>query len=579
LRSKQVFSPITLPSPVLSLTGDGRGGVWAGGIGGVAHFAPAEGWTPLISGLPVSGVSGLAAAKSWLFAGGVEGLARSANGGVMWQQSKIEGKGSSIAAIAPSPSFEQDKSALAGTLEGGILRTEDAGHTWHGSNFGLQNFEVTALAWLDSDHVLAGTANGIFRSPNGGRAWRAIDETVAESIAAVVALPDGSVLAVLDDGKLLHGSAGGVEWDIRSGDLPADIVPTALCSSGGVLLLGTANSGLLRSPDGGRTWAHIADFGVFSLTTSGDMLYAGTGTGLSVSPDAGATWEELPPTPLHDLRRINIVQSQVLVTGRYSVALRYNPAGFWEALTTAPLPLTLMVVDAQGRLFASGPDGLFLSDDAGDHWHQVLGSEGGHLGLLSFGQEGLGWAASADSTRLLRTGDGGLNWELAPSPLGVDPLAALEAAPGLVFAATYSPLQQIARLWYSTDGGDKWYRGAEARTGWPVVATYPQPPMMSLGDTIFAQQPDTTWQTARMPDDAGQAVRRIVGGDGFILALTTGGILVSVDNAASFEWLNGIDLPTDQIMDVALDGMWLYILLVGGQVYAFELPLLIGNVS
>jgi photosystem II stability/assembly factor-like uncharacterized protein len=579
LRSEQVLASIYLPSPVLSLAGDGQGGVWAGGIGGVAHYAPREGWTPLISGLPLSGVSGLATTGGWLFAGGVEGLARSVNGGAVWQQSRVEGKGSSIAAIAPSPSFEQDNAALAATLEGGILRTEDAGHTWHASNFGLRSFEVTALAWLDADHVLAGTANGIFRSPNGGRAWRAVDETEGMSIAAVVALPDGSALATSDDGRLLRSSDTSAQWSILEVDLPAGIVPTALCASGPFLLLGTINSGIHRSVDGGWTWSQAADDAIFALATSQNALYAGTGTGLMISLDGGTSWEELPPTPLHDLRRIHIVQGRVLVSGRYSITLRYDPAGSWEPLTGAPLPLAAMVVDPQGRLFASGPDGLFVSDDAGDHWYPVLTGEQGHLGLVTFGHNGMGWAASADSTRLLRTSDGGLNWEFSSSPLGVDPLVALEAAPDLVFAATYSSIQQIARLWYSTDGGIKWHRGAEARTAWPVVATYPQPPMVSLGDTIFAQQADGTWQTARLPDEAGLAVRRIIGGDGLILALMADGILVSVDNAASFEWLEGVDLPPDQIMDIALDGMRLYVLIVGGQVYQFELPLIHGKVS
>jgi photosystem II stability/assembly factor-like uncharacterized protein len=237
------------------------------------------------------------------------------------------------------------------------------------------------------------------------------------------------------------------------------------------------------------------------------------------------------------------------------------------------------VTDDRGSLFASGPDGLFLSDDAGDHWHQVLAGEQGHLRRLAIREDGMGWATSNDSTRLLRTRDGGESWEIASSPLGVDSLVALEAAPELVFAATYSPIQQIARLWYSTDEGRQWHRGAEARTAWPMIATFPQPPMVSLGGTILAQQGDGTWQSANILVDDSPAIRHIVGHDGLLLALTTNGILVSLDNAASFEWLNGIDLPADQIMDVALDGMTLYVLAVGGQVCSFELSQMVGKSS
>jgi hypothetical protein len=238
-------------------------------------------------------------------------------------------------------------------------------------------------------------------------------------------------------------------------------------------------------------------------------------------------------------------------------------------LLNVPLPLSLIKED-RGRLFASGPDGLFVSDDAGDGWQQVLSAEQGHLAHLTLRDDGKGWGVSADSARLLRTTDAGLHWEIARSPLGADSVVALEAAGDLIFAATYSPTQQIARLWYSPDGGLTWNRGAEARTRWAAVATYPHPSMVSLGGTILAQGADNTWQPAQLPEDVA-LVRRIIGHGSRILALTTSGIYVSHDSAASFAPLGGIDLPTDQIMDIALDGDTLYTLSVDGLVCAFDL--------
>ncbi|MEP7293293.1 MAG: hypothetical protein ABI835_16025 [Chloroflexota bacterium] len=577
--NKQVLPRIQLPSPILSLAGDGQGGVWAGGTGGVAHFNPDQGWTPMISGLPLSGVSGLVAGEKWLFAGGVEGIARYALNGVPaasgWQLCEIEGKGSSIAALALSPDFAQDQAALAASLESGIFRSEDAGRSWHGSNFGLLNFEVTALAWSSSGQAFAGTAGGVYRSPNGGRAWRAADDTFGIAIAALVMLSDSRILAVSDDGRLLVSEDNGSSWQTQASNLPDGIVPTICTIHGELLLLGSSNAGLFASSDGGHGWQAIVPETILALGASGSVLYAGTGRGLIGSSDGGQSWEALPFSPLHDLRQITVVQGQVIVSGGYSVALRARDDQSWEPLLQVPMPLSLMMADRTGRLFASGPDGLFVSDDAGDSWQQVLAGEQGHVGHLALRDDGKGWGASADSKRLLRTTDGGLHWELANSPLGADRVVALqatalEAAGDLLFAATYSPNQQIARLWYSLDGGLKWNRGAEARTIWAGVATYHQPPMVSLGNTILAQAADESWQPAQLPGDTG-LVRRIIGHDGLILALTTNGILFSEDNAASFAPLEGVDLPTDQIMDIALDGERLYVLSVDGLVCIFEL--------
>lgn len=568
MRDKQIFPRIQLPSPILALAGDGQGSVWAGGTGGVAYFDPQQGWTPLISGLPLSAVSGLAAAGEWLFAGGAEGLARYSVSAANWQTPQVEGESRSIAALAVSPDFGSDQSVLAASLESGIFRSEDAGATWHSSNFGLHNFEVTALAWAGSGLVIAGTAGGIFRSPNGGRAWRVVDSTAGTPIAAVVSLAESRFLAVTDDGVLLTSGDNGASWQPLESNLPDDIMPTACYVFGGLILLGTSG-GLFASLDGGRGWQPVVADAVLALGVSGGLLYAGTGRGLLGSEDGGQTWHELPLSPLHDLRRIQRVNGQIIVSGGYSVTVRARADHTWQPLLQVPLPLSLLKVHGT-RLFASGPDGLFISDDAGDSWQHVLGAQQGHLAYLALLDDGRGWGISADSAHLLRTTDGGLRWEIAHSPLGADRVVALEASADLVFAATYSTTQQIARLWYSQDDGVKWNRGAEAKTRWGVVATLPQPPMVSLGNAILAQGADASWQTAQMPPDGG-LVRRVVASGSRILALTTSGVQVSLDNAVSFAPLEGVDLPTDQMMDIALDGETLYVLSVGGLVSAFDL--------
>ena len=263
------------------------------------------------------------------------------------------------------------------------------------------------------------------------------------------------------------------------------------------------------------------------------------------------------------------MQDNAVVSGIFSITLRYAE-NRWQPMPRVPIPLSLLSQNRSGRILASGADGLFISDD-GNQWTQVMSKAQGHLRHMTFRENGHGWAISADNARILRTHDGGEKWEIAASPLGADRIVALDCSDDLIFAATYNPTQQTARLWFSEDDGNKWQRGAEARTTWPIVATYHKPPMVSLGGTILAQQSEDEWTSAEMPEDKSFAVRHILGIADAIFVLTTAGFLVSTDGAKSFDWLEGIDLSVDQMMDFALDESNLYVLSVGGKVSAFEL--------
>ena len=338
----QQLPPILLPSPIMALA-HGPDGLWAGGIGGVA-WRPADGaWEPRLSGLPLTAVAALTYADGWLLAGGAEGIARSGDGGLTWQLGKTE-SATQLTAIVASPRFAKDGTALAATLGDGILRTTNAGRTWELANFGLEDFEVTALAWETGDIVLVGTASGLYRSPNAGRAWRVISGG-GLPVAALAFLPNGAVMAALEEDGLLRATDGGIRWTAH-GSLPTDTLATALLATpAGTLLLGTANHGLLRSTDEGETWNQVAQGVTLSLTSDSanqGRLYAGTDSGLLTSVDDGATWQPEAMPPIHDLRRLLIVDGTPLVAGPQTGMVRYHSGAGWETLPEHPSPLTAL---------------------------------------------------------------------------------------------------------------------------------------------------------------------------------------------------------------------------------------------
>ena len=175
----QPLPTIVLPSPVFTLAA-GPNGIWAGGTGGIAWYpgpihenaaqsgnehplVDAPLWQPRNSTLPISLVTALTYKEGLLLAGGVEGIAYSQDEGRHWQQAALEDGVASITAFALSPHFSVDQTAIAATMEMGILRTDDRGRSWKNASFGLESFEVTALAWASGATLLAATSDGIYR--------------------------------------------------------------------------------------------------------------------------------------------------------------------------------------------------------------------------------------------------------------------------------------------------------------------------------------------------------------------------------------------------------------------------------
>ena len=104
------------------------------------------------------------------------------------------------------------------------------------------------------------------------------------------------------------------------------------------MLLGSTTHGILRSEDGGATWAEVSTRSTLSLSTRATEVIAGTDTGVSRSTDGGQTWTDLPTPPLHDLHRLLIVDGVPLVSGTNSQPVIASPDGDWTPLATHPSP-------------------------------------------------------------------------------------------------------------------------------------------------------------------------------------------------------------------------------------------------
>ena len=563
--------PIEQPAPVLALAARSDS-LWAGGFGGVVGHRSDAGWSPRRAGMHPAPATALAIAGDRVFAAGPSGIFRTRDDGqestttstTPWEACDTGGESAIVTALVASPGFARDHTILAATLGGGVLRSDSDGERWRPATFGLQTLDATALAWVEGETVLAGTADGIYRSPNAGRAWRGCPGTEDQPIAALAVFADGAALAATEAGELLSTAHPTESWSLLAdAALPTDLAPTAmLASASGVVWLATLSHGLMRSIDRGLSWTHALPDAVLALTAVDESVFVGTASGVVVSVDDGVSWNSFPSSPLHDLTRLLLTEDGPIVFGLHSPPMRFHD-GAWRRLPT-PLPSAAMALAPDGTLVAAGPAGITWSDDGGQTWQEATGTAAtvAHVTFRAAGKDGQGWAASADGASLLRSIDAGRSWQPLAAPFGRRPLIALQATARDVLAVTYDTHRRRAHLWRSPDDGQRWGEVADVATTSAQAAVCAAHPAVALGTTLFVPEAGGRWSRRPLP---AAPVRRLAGDGDRIAALTPSGLFWSTDSGEHWR-REDVGLPTAEVEDLALAGGTLWVLLSEGRV-------------
>jgi hypothetical protein len=233
---------------------------------------------------------------------------------------------------------------LAGTYQDGIYRSVDGGSSWSHVLSGVQNVQVTGLAFPNSSTILAGTLfEGVRSSVDGGRTWADFNDNLGDQVinklvadpanaSVVYALTNNNGLRRVDfsqgttwqgaltpstvttaasrpsllarfeplnDLLALDESSPAAVLAPRTNALPTTplLDMTFAPSNPRIAYLGSAGSGIYASQDGGLSWepAGLAGETVTSLAVdphNPNHLYAVTDT-VWESQDGGRTWASL----------------------------------------------------------------------------------------------------------------------------------------------------------------------------------------------------------------------------------------------------------------------------------------------
>ncbi len=445
-------------------------------------------WQPVAGWAGFGVIQALVASPAYaqdqtLFAATVEGVFRSQDGGVSWESSTFGLLDLDILCLACAPTYEESQLLWAGSAGGGLYRSRNGARSWRDSGIGLPDSALQALlvspTYATDETLFVGTeSNGIYRSSDGSAAWTPLSRDLAGlSINCMARSTDGQVwIAGTGDG-IRYSHDGGERWqsatasDIDQADTLFMALAVALADDGHALA-GTFLDGLIRSEDGGATWA-LANSNLaahappLSRLTPTGQLFALDGDGLlaTVSPHQfgeGVDWQ-----PLNHL-----VNDEAVLT-----------------LGATPIPDGPLLLLTATDLYWRSTEGAAEEEV----WHAIpLPPHAEDLVLLSASP-----AFAEDHTLLLGSGDGaiqrstdgGQTWQQLTVPWQNAALLQLLCSPfygrdQLLYAVTSTPLAAESAaatqltVWQGQEGGTSWVALADLQSESAAVAlTLPLDPV------------------------------------------------------------------------------------------------------
>lgn len=499
------------------------------------------------------------------------------------------------------------------------LRSTDGGATWRVQMAGLP----TGGQWNDvvadpfsADVAYLSSANGLYRSQNGGRSWRQL--SLARRFVSKI-VPDafrpGRLWAdALDESgqstQVLLSTDGGLHWRNRTpGDQPNSFLVAGDPARRDHFYLNTA-AGLALSTDGGQSWRPVFSGTVLSLVgdrASGTLTAGGGDYGVARSLN-GEVWVRFSRgLRARRMSRPALGSGETIWAGDDANRLwvSQDDGATWRSALAAPTPnlyLTGLAADPTSTsvAYVATSNGLYRTRDAGDTWEPAgpePPSAQAYVASLAMDPSQTSRLYLADGAGLYRTDDGGDNWQLLHAetpgtfPLPVYPVTVSVGTPPVLYG--HSPFEIYGHwqdeVFRSMDEGASW---VPILPGVPVVTAIlvdPSDPQrlwvsnahvdylfatITAGAVFRSSDGGAMWDSAPV-DSAASPVTGLAldPSDSNVLYASSWGVSVSRDGGATWQPLAD-GLPPGAVSGLAVRGGTPAELFAatGGGVYALSLP-------
>lgn len=322
----------------------------------------------------------------------------------------------------------------------GVFKSDDAGRSWSAANAGITS-PVSMIAVAPSVPttlyaIAPGSPGRVFRSNDGAASWLTVSNVFFSTYVGDLAIDPSNpaILYSLASPGLLKSVDGGATW------APAGALPYPTCiridpTAPSTLYAGTNANGVYKSADGGLTWnpssAGIGDQWVRDLAldpTDPQRIFAAGGGGLFVTSNGGQSWSPV------DLGAPVNLATAVAIDPR-------NPSLVYAAASESVLR-----------------GGFFQSSDGGSSWSVA---EKGLSGYYSYAvaphPATPARAYAVSGAKVFRTDAGGADWSLrGAAPHALTSLVADPFDGEVLFGAFVTPEPGGDGVLKSIDGGASW---------------------------------------------------------------------------------------------------------------------------
>lgn len=390
-------------------------------------------------------------------------------------------------------------SVLYAGTERGVFKSADGGATWAFSGTGLPPTRVQSLAVdpATPSTLYAGTLTpngvasvGMYKSVDSGATWTSIDVGIFdpttltgpvdfESVAVDPRNPSILVAGSLFS-EIFRSVDGGANWQsVTFGGNSLGLQTPAIVfdPTNSSKVYAATSSGLLRSGDGGSTWAFAGNAGVpfYALAidpTAPATLYAGdaTGSGIWKSTDSGSHWAtanvSLPGStgsrPFVTALAVDPSHPATVYAATYGngVFVSTNAAGSWSAASSGirdSRVASLTFAPGQSSTLYAGTygGGVYQSADGAQSWTATnAGLQASLVGAVVLDPATAGKVFAATSDGVVVSSDFGATWRDSSQGLPTIPVTALARLSG-TFAKLLAGTSG-GGLFQSSDGGATW---------------------------------------------------------------------------------------------------------------------------